>query len=148
MVSHNYWPRPTKDDVDLILSKLPNKYRKIYDRVSIYYPVNKHLFHSLITGVFLEKSLKIVKTGIDQEKSYIQKSHLFTGKVSFKMLHVKTGIFLEKSYTREHRNFKLIYIYQVFSRRSHTLKSQIFFLEKSHTHIHSQQYNNVNSFLH
>ena len=59
-----------------------------------------------------------------------------------------SGIFLEMSYTREHRNFKLIYNYQVFSWKSHTLKSQFFFLEKSHTYIHSQQYNNVNSFLH
>ena len=74
---------------------MPNKYRKRYDRVSIYYPVGKHLFHSLITGVFLEKSLKIVKTGIDLEKSY-SKVTLFTGKVSFKMFHVKTSIFLEK----------------------------------------------------
>ena len=34
------------------------------------------------------------------------------------MLHVKAGIFLEKSDTREHRNFKLIYNYQVFSWKS------------------------------
>ena len=115
--------------------------------VSIYYSVSKHLFHSLITGDFLEKSLKIVKTGIDLEKSY-SKVTFFTGKVSFKMLHVKTGIFLENSDTREHRNFKLIYNYQVFSWKSYALKSQFFFLEKSHTYIHSQQYNNVNSFLH
>ena len=45
IVSHNYWPRPTQDDVNLILSKLPNKYRKRYDRVSIYYLVSKYLFH-------------------------------------------------------------------------------------------------------
>ena len=72
-------------------------------------------------------NLYLIKSGIDPEKSYIEKSHFFTGKVLVNMLHVKTGIFLEKSHRREHRNFKLIYNYQVFSWKSYKNYSPIYF---------------------
>ena len=36
IVSHNYWPRSSQADVDLVLCKLHDKYRKRYDRISLY----------------------------------------------------------------------------------------------------------------
>ena len=79
--------------------------------------VGKHVFSSKsyckqtcrtsTTGIHLESLTKYNQVSL--EKSYIEKSHFFTGKVLSKMPLVKTGIFLEKSCTSEHRNFKLIY---------------------------------------
>ena len=98
-----------------------------YFWVKNFYMLNTFIHRYFPGKVNIETSnLYIIKSGIHLEKSYIEKSHFFTGKVLVKMLHVKTGIFLEKSYRREHRNFKLIYNYQVFSWKSQKLFPYLF----------------------